>query len=137
MALVDIVRNAIGIANTVTKSLRVPVTYRAWIGADGRGRDEFASALTVMALVDQTVKEQQSATGRVVMTFAVLTILDPIADTTPNAGYTRDQPIDARDVFELPGGSTAPIVGVNGFLDAGTERGFYQEVTLGTVIRGD
>jgi hypothetical protein len=70
------------------------------------------------------------------MTDGALTILDPVADTTPNTGFDRKQPVDPRDKFVLPDGSVgSSIIDAGGFMDAGTSRGFIGELLLGSVVR--
>jgi hypothetical protein len=83
--------------------------HKAWIGEDGDGEDEFAAPVSRRALVDLTKRLRVTKGGRTVMTFATLTFLDPVPDTTPNAGKVRAQPIDPRDTLTLPDGGTAPI----------------------------
>lgn len=136
MALIDIIRSGVAIASSVTDSLKADVTFLAWIGEDGMGNDVFATPVTVRCLVDPSARERVTASGKLVMTFATLTVVDPMDDTTPNSPFTRSNPVDPRDQFILPGGGTAPVVEAGGFMDAGTERGFIGEIVLGSVIRG-
>lgn len=137
MGYEDILREAIsGILSPEFETMKLNVTHRAWIGDDGQGEDEFADPVVRRALVDLTKRERATANGRIVMTFAVLTWLDPIDATTPNAGKTREQPIDPRDQFTLPDGGTAPIVQTGGFTDSATGQPFVNETILGSVVRG-
>jgi len=116
--------------------MKLNVTHEAWIGDDGQGADEFAAPVVRRALVDLTKRERATSSGRTVMTFATLTWLDPIAATTPNAGKTRENPIDPRDIFTLPDGGTAPIVQTGGFADSATGQPFVNDTILGSVVRG-
>jgi hypothetical protein len=111
--------------------------HKAWIGEDGDGEDEFAAPVSRRALVDLSQRLRVTKGGRTVMTFATLTFLDPVPDTTPNAGKVRVQPIDPRDTLTLPDGGTAPIVSGGGFVDSLTGQPFVNEVVLGTVVRGE
>lgn len=137
MGYEDIIRDALAtIVSPELETMKLNVTHLAWIGQDGAGEDQFASPVTRRALVDLTKRQRVTGSGQLVMTFATLTFLDPIADTVPNAGQTRQQPIDPRDVLTLPDGGTAPIVQAGAFADSATNRPFFQEVVLGSVVRG-
>ena len=136
MGYEDLTRAGVALASSQFETMKVNVTHEAWIGQDGEGGDQFASPVTRRALVDLTKRQRMTGSGQLVMTFAAVTFLDPIADTTPNAGQVRQQPIDPRDVITLPDGGTAPIVQAGAFADSATERPFFQEVVLGTVVRG-
>lgn len=136
MALIDIVRSGVAIASGQFESMKAEVVWHAWIGEDGEGTDLFADPVTLMALIDPSRKQRATTAGNLVMTFAVLTILDAVTQQSANSGFERVQPIDTRDKIFLPDGSTAPVVDAAGFLDAGTGVGFIGEITLGTVLRG-
>lgn len=136
MALIDIIRSGVKIASNVTQSLKGTVTWTPWIGEDGEGADVFGSPIELLALIDPKQERRMTTGGTLVMTFATLTILDPITAVTPNAGFERFGAIDTRDKLVLPGGGTAPVVEAGGFLDAGTSVGFIGEITLGVILRG-
>lgn len=135
MALVDVIRSGVALASKVTDSLKGPVVHKAWIGQDGQGAPLYASPVTRRALIDLTKRNRTTPSGQLVMTFATLTFLDAIADTTPNSNQVRENPIDPRDILTLPDGGTAPIVQAGGFNDSASSRPFLQEVVLGTVVR--
>lgn len=133
----NILRDAIAsILSPEFESMKLDVRHHAWIGDDGQGADVFAPPVVRRALVDLTKRERATTTGRVVMTFATLTWLDPIPATSPNPGKDRINPIDPRDVFVLPDGGTAPIVQTGGFVDSATAQPFVNETILGSVVRG-
>lgn len=136
MDLLGIFQSGIAIASDVFEGNKGNITFKAWIGSDGRGNDVFASPVPLRAVVDSTKRLRSTANGQLVMTFASLTFLDPIADTTPNTGESREQPIDPRDILILPDGGTAPVVQSGGPLDASTGRGLITETILGSVVRG-
>lgn len=137
MALVDTIRSAVKIASRVVESLKGDVQFYACIGQSGSGTVQYAAPVTVRALVDVTRRERMSGSGGMVMTDGALTILDPVADTTPNTGFVRKQPVDPRDKFVLPDGSVgSSIIDAGGFMDAGTSRGFIGELLLGSITRG-
>lgn len=120
------------------ESMKLDVTFKAWIGQSGAGVPAYAAPRTLRALVDFTGSGTQKYTsaGNIIILTATLTFLDIIGDTTPNAGEERDQPIDTRDVLTLPDGTTAPVVDVGGFADSATGQPFVPTVTLGTIVRG-
>jgi hypothetical protein len=126
----------VALASSQFETMKLNITHRAWIGENGDGEDSFADPVTLRGIVDLTKRVQVTPGGRTVMTFAHITFLDPIADTAPNAGRVREQPIDPRDLLVLPDGGTAPVVAAGGPADSNTSKGFITEVTLGTVIRG-
>lgn len=136
MGYEDVIRAGVATASTQFESMKLDVVHRAWTGEDGDGGDTFAAPVTRRALVDLTKRMVSGAGGRLMMTFATLTFLDPIADTNPSTGKVRENPIDPRDTLTLPDGGTAPIVQTGGFTDSGTQRPFLQETILGTVVRG-
>lgn len=137
MGYEDLIRNSIAsVLSPQIESMKVDVIHKAWIGQDGVGGDDFADPVTLRAIVDPTKRMRTTMSGQTVMTFATLTFVDPIDDTVPNTGHTREQPIDPRDLLTLPDGGTAPIVQSGGLTDSGTLRPFVNEVILGTVVRG-
>ena len=132
MGFADIIRAGVATANALTKDLQAVVTHQAWIGQTGGGTDSFAAPVSRRALVDKTRKPMYTSAGKLIMTLATLTILDPVPDTTPNAGQQRVNPVDPRDIFTLDDGTTGPIVKANGFEDAGVAPApFLNEIVLG------
>jgi hypothetical protein len=137
MGYEDLIRAGVALASSQFDSMKVSVTVTPWIGQDGDGDDSYGTPFLARALLDPSPRMRSTPTGRLIMTFATLTFLDPIANTTPNSGQVRQQPIDSRDIITLPDGSTAPIIQVGGFTDSGTEKPFATEVILGTLVRGE
>jgi hypothetical protein len=139
MGYETIIRNAVAsILSPQFETMKLDIQHRAWIGSDGRGGDLYATAVSRRALVDLTRKRSYTRDGRVggggagtgllVMTVATLYFLDPI----PAQGAAgRQEPIDTRDIIELPTGLTAPILEVGGFADSGTSQPFVYKVVLG------
>lgn len=126
----------IQIADSVTKSLgfQGTCTLQAWRGQTGNGTEDYAPAVSFKAVIDLTKKQRPTSGGRLVTVIATLTALEPIADTTPNAGQTRQNPIDPRDIIVLPDGTTGPILDVPGaVMDPETSRPFFNTITLGEV----
>lgn len=136
MGYEDAIRAGVATASSQFESMKLDVMHKAWTGEDGDGTDTFAAPVSRRALVDLTKRVLSTPGGRLVMTFATLTFLDPISDTSATTGKVRENPIDPRDVITLPDGGTAPIVQTGGFADSGTTKPFLQETILGTVMRG-
>lgn len=121
------------------ESMKMDVTLQAWIGETSSGKKLYAAARPLRALVDFEGRGEQrySRSGAQFVLLASLLFLDlPIAETTPNVGQVRKQPIDLRDIITLPSGDTAPIVSMSGFGDPATNAPYAPAVTLGVVIRG-
>lgn len=121
------------------ETMKMDVTFKAWIGQSGSGVPDYAAPRQLRALVDFTGRGTQRYTkaGAIIVPMAKLIFLDlPIADTTPNVDQERGNPFDMRDVLTLPNGDTAPIVDMTGFGDPATNAPYAPEVTLGTIVRG-
>lgn len=132
MGFEDIVRSGVATLDALTKSMQAGVTHEAWIGQSGDGVDQFASPVTRQAFVDRT-RKQVWTNGRLITTVATLTFTSPIPNTSANPNQQRVNPVDPRDVFTLDDGTTAPIVKISGFEDAGVQAPYVNEVTLGIV----
>jgi hypothetical protein len=135
MALVDTIRNAVATADGVTKSLQPSITMKPWIRSDGAGAPQYGTPVTVRAISERRTSMRYTSTGQEIVSNHYLAILDPIA---PNGAAGRREPIDERDVFVLPDGTTGPIVDIRGLTDAGSAEGasFLYEVWLGTTRGG-
>lgn len=136
MALADILRKQVAGLSKIVESFKGDVAFYAWVGQDGAGTDQFAAVVPIRAIISMKKEQRHTASGALILTHATLTVLDTINDTTPNANQQREQPVDPRDKFILPDGSTAPVVESGGPMDPATSRGFINKVVLGTVIRG-
>lgn len=128
MALDSLIRRGVAVADRLTASLQPDVTHEAWTGQDGYGAATYAAGVARAAIIEQKQRLHRTSNGREVVTKAKITILRPI---TPNGAAGRTEPIDVRDRFTLPDGSTGPIVDIGGFTDAGTGRPYFAEVWLG------
>jgi len=137
MALFDVLRTGVQvIAAGILESFKGTVQHEAWVGADGRGGDLYAAAAPRRALIDLTKREIHTSSGKFVRVFAMLTFLDPIADTSANSGFTRENPIDPRDILTLPDGTTAPIADTGAFMDPVTSRPVFNATVLGSPVQG-
>lgn len=120
------------------ETMKMDITFKAWIGQSGSGKPEYATPRTIRGLVDFAGRGamRYTSAGVLIMQLCVIQFVDIIGDTTPNTGQDRSQPVDGRDILTLPDGSTAPVADTGGFGDSGTGQPFALSVTLGTVVRG-
>lgn len=122
MGLDSVIRKGVGIAHSVTKSLQVTVSHYPWLGQEGSGAPIFPTTpLLRVCLYERKQRRVATRSGREVVSEHQLTFLEPIA---PNGATGRQEPIDERDKFVLPDGTTGPILRVEGFADAGTPLNF-------------
>jgi hypothetical protein len=128
MALDDVVRSGVATIDSITGSLQVLVSHEAWTGQSGTGTETFAAAVQRPAIVEKKAREHRLSNGRVLQTVAYIAFLRPI---TANGAAGRIEPIDVRDKFTLPDGTTGPVIDTNAFLDPDTNAGYLHEVWLG------
>ena len=129
MALSDIIRNGVALADSLTVSLQATVQHAAWTGQNGFGDDEHAANVARLAIVERKQKLVRNAAGEEVLSQHVISILRPIS---ANGTSGRNEPIDVRDRFTLPDGTTGPIINVESFVDPSIGAGFYHIVYLGS-----
>jgi len=127
MALIDILRKGVKIADKVTKSAQSNVTYYRYTGTDGFGNESFASPATLKAVVDWKQKQVRTLDGVLSVSRASVMFIDidALKLATNNAG------IDDHDKIILPDGTTGPILDMAGFIDPGTAIPLATEVFLG------
>lgn len=122
MALIDIVRSGVALANKITSDgkLQSDVTWEAANGLpDGAGAQELLEAVTIKAIVIKEQKLVRTASGELVQSTARLTILDPSIV------------VSLYDKFTLADGSTGPILNTGGFIDGGTSAPLLTDIYLG------
>lgn len=126
MSLLDVVRTAIKIADTVTKPLQATVMYQRAITATGYGVTH-ASPVPLKAIVDYKAVQVRTRDGILTATRSIITLLDvaEVAAATMGLGVGND------DIFTLPDGDTGPILDIAGFVDAGTTHPIPTTVMLG------
>lgn len=127
MSLATLVRSGVKIANRTTASLQVTVQHRPWISQNGLGTDLYGSTVRRKAIVSQR-EDSIEDRGEIIRTIAYVLLLKPV---TPNGATGRIEPVDKRDLFVLPDGTTGPIVKISGFIDAGTNGPYLHEIWLG------
>jgi len=129
MALIDILRAGVEIANNATNSVQQAVTHEAWTGQDSNGVPTFGTAVTRHAIVEVVRKLKPTASGQLVPVVATLTFVEPVSS---NGTSGRQEPIDPRDRITLANGFTAPIVGApDSVMDPGTGKPLINVVYLG------
>jgi hypothetical protein len=132
MALVDTIRKAVAVADKIVKSTEETVTFEAWVGQNALGKPTYAESVPVKAIVEHKRHKRRLSEGVFVDVKTKLTILEPIADTAPLSLLApRDNPVDPRDRFTTPNGTTGPIVDTDGMQDAGLGRPLLLQVFLG------
>lgn len=129
MSLLDILRNGVATVDSITKPLQPKVEHRTWIGQEGDGTPIYVQGLPIMrdAIIERKTRAFRDATGEVVQSRHVLTFAYPVP---PNGEPGRNEPIDERDVFVLPGGDVGRILSIEEFTDRGTSRGLITQVWL-------
>lgn len=130
MSLATVLKKGIATARKVTLSLHVTVTHHAWVGQTFDGSPSYVD-VNRLALVERKQRLVKTMDGTEAMSTAYVGIIEEVAPTTPNVGFTRTNPVDVNDTFTLPDGTTAPVLAVDGFFDGGTGVPFYTQVWLG------
>lgn len=127
MSLLDVLRSAVVIADTVTKPLQPFVTYSRYTGEDEYGTKTYATAVQLAAIVDWKQKQVRTLSGVLSVTRSSVMFLDINALDAATGG----EGIDDNDLIVLPDGTTGPILDMSGFIDAGTGHPLATEVLLG------
>jgi hypothetical protein len=131
VGLASIVRNAMKVADSVTKDLHEEVTLHRWNGQDDTGAPTYAAALTLKALVSHSAKRTRNAAGEEVLSTAQVTFLKPIKALSPVVA-DRKEPVDERDKIIFANGKTGPILRTDGGLaDPTTDDGYVTQIWMG------
>lgn len=109
----------VSVAAPLTDSFNEDVMWQHCTGGDGKGGDNYATAVPVRALVERVNSAIRSTDGTLLSFKATLTFVTPLTD------------VDGRDIFTLPDGATAPITKTGGFNDPLTGQAFVTQVFLG------
>jgi hypothetical protein len=121
MGLMDTVRNAVAIADGLTKDLQPAVLHTAVLDSPQTLRGEQVApqaAVARRAIVEQKQRLVRTTAGDMALSKAKVTFLSQVA-------------IGLRDKIVLPDGSTGPILETEGFIDSATARPILSEVYLG------
>jgi hypothetical protein len=119
-----------GVANPLTKSLQTKeVLHYRWQKQDGKGKVDEAPPIKHDAIVEMNpAVTYSSSEGSTLPVKLSILILQPFP---PEGSPGRREPVDPRDRFVLPDGTTGKIVDLPGMLDPTTLRPYYCEVRLG------
>src|SRR2546430_15068682 len=117
MGLLDTLRSGVTIADKVTKPLQAWVQHSAYIGESGAGDPSYDVPVNRQAIISQREREMMGPNGQLVAIQATITFPYPIP---PNGAPGRVEPVDSRDLFVLPDGTTGPIIDVSGTIDPAT-----------------
>ncbi len=129
MGLLDIVRGGLATADSITKDLQPNVQHWAWIGQDGEGRDVLVTVPASRAcIVEERQRMIRTADGHLVQSRFKLTF--PYAIPAHGA-EDRQEPVDLRDKFVLPDGTTGPTLEIGGLTDRATGGPMFTEVWIG------
>lgn len=128
MSLLDVIRNGVAIADSVTKPLQEMVSLEHISGpASGSGDQGYNAPVSLPAIVDWKQRHLRTANGELSVSRASVLFLDIDA----LSAATNDEGIADNDKITLADGTTGPILDMGGFIDAGTGRPFATEVFLG------
>ena len=131
MGFSKLVRDGVALADSLTSSLQDEVVYEPWIGLDGFGGSEYGPPQNIPAIIEKSDSLQRDSEGRDIRVDTRINILKPIL---ANGADERDEPIDPRDRFTLPDGTTGPVASVETLIDPATGFGYYQIVSLGVKL---
>jgi hypothetical protein len=124
----DLVTKGVALANQLTSTLQVGVSYQAWTGISAMGDYTYAAPVTVQALVEFKQELVVDYAGNEVVSMHTVNILEPIAG---NGAEGRTEPLDPRDIFTLPDGSSAKMATSETLINPVTDAGYYHVVKLG------
>lgn len=127
MSLLNVVRQAVKVADEVTKPLQDTVTFQRCTGTDAYGQRTYASAVPLRANVDWKLMNIPTAAGIISASrpFIMFT------DITALMAATANQGVSDFDKITLSNGTTGPIANIAGFIDAQTGKPYATEVVLG------
>jgi hypothetical protein len=128
MALADVVRSGIALANNLTGSFQVSVNHYAWISDNEAGEPQFAAPIIRQALHERKQRLIKTADSRELVSTSQLTIIGPVGE---NGAEGRREPIDSRDKIVFFSGESGKILNINGLDDPSTGRPYMYEVSLG------
>ena len=129
MGLANVLRKGVAIINSVTSDLQVTVQHYAWISNNDDGESVYDNPVNLQAIVEIGKEQMLEVDGREMLVKGTsITVIGPIAN---NGATNRLEPIDPRDRFVLPDGSSGPILSQKGLADPLTGNPYMWEVFLG------
>ena len=126
MALIDVIRSGVAVADGVTSSLQSVVGYKRKTGNGAYG-PTYAPSVNLHALVDYKAMMVRTKGGILTATRATINLLNVAELVAATAG----EGVGNDDIFTLPDGDTGPIIDVSGFVDPGTGNPVATMVMLG------
>ncbi len=127
-----IIRSGVEAWNAATATAQGVVTFEAFVGpSDALGDDgAYADPIPLRCHILRDPASDPTSTGDAQKTLATLGFLSPIP---PNGSpHRQSEPIDPRDRFTLPDGSSGPITEIaGGYVDPATGVPYLTQVTLG------
>ena|SRR5580765_3712959 len=127
MSLLDTLRAGVAVADGVTKSVQTTVSVERYAGSDGYGSDYWFDPVFMKASCDWKQSTVPSADGILVAARVTVTF----TDIKEMQLKTEGKGIGQYDKITLPDGTTGPILGMEGFVDAGTTKPLATDVHLG------
>ena len=124
----SLVANGVALANTLTSTLQDNVQFEAWIGRDEFNQPVYAAAVPIASIIERKQQLVTNYEGDEVVSDHTINILQPIAN---NGAAERFEPIDPRDRFTLPDGTTGKVASVDTLVNPETSAGYYHIVKLG------
>ena len=128
MSLLDVVRNAIKVADNVTKPLQPTVTLRRMSAPDGMGARTLISSKTLRAIVEYQQVESNTPSGTLTLSKATEVLF---LDAAALAGATGGVGVREFDEIILPDGTINQVSLVTGFMDAGTGKPIPTRAVIG------
>ena len=129
MGFESLIRAGIKTADTLTKSLQVTVQHYPYTGVGHNAKLQYGTAVSRKALVEKGNKYLRTVNGKEITRSVMITLLGPVAS---NGATGRTEPIDPRDKFVLPDGTTGPVVDVTMMLiDPASSVPYLYQVSLG------
>lgn len=131
----SLLTDALGIAHGVTDSLGLQATvlFQRYQGSDGYGTENYSTAVSLKAVVEQKQQSVKSPSGEMAQSTATVTFLDIpalLAATPVVSGISLLGYVFTKDRIVLPNGLSQPILNVGGFVDGGSGRVIPTEVYL-------
>lgn len=129
MALSDVIKSGVAIANSVTKGgkLQCDITLRHAGAPDGEGTITYGPPVPLTALVDWTQHSLRTAEGQLSVSRAQVSFLDVPA----LSAATNGEGLGDDDIITLPDGTTGPILDMKGLISGDTGQPFMTEAFLG------
>lgn len=119
MSLLDVVRSAVAIADSVVKPLEPTVQFERCTssGTGGYGARVFAEGLVPLrAIVEWKQRQVPMADGKL----AVSTTSVLFLDVTAIMAATKNLGVTVKDRVTIPNGEVRNVLSTGGFIDAGT-----------------